>query len=571
MIKTILVLTIFLVGIISISNYLQPAYAVPVVFIGNGPNVPDGSYLNAGNLAITLAFTSVEIEADTEIVIVDDIDLSQSSFFGRTYYDLVLRAPTISINHNIQIGNGAIIIDSNTLNLDGLITWHDGTLVNQARLITRATTQVNVLSNAASLQQAVRTVGYLTNPATVQVSAGQYHENLDITRSVLLKGNAGTAEAGADSTAPEIFGTQAGGNVITVNVNNVMIYGLHLQAQVNGGSLTDSANGIYASGVSDLTISQNTLEGFCGLGISTPGSSGVTLDANLAIPTGTTEVPYNGVDEDCNGSDLTDVDGDTYASNQSVGGTPDCDDTNASIYPGATEVPYNGVDEDCNGSDLTDVDQDTYQSNASVGGTPDCDDTNASIYPGATEVPYNGVDEDCNGSDLNDVDGDTYASNQSVGGTPDCDDSNSAINPGATEIPNDGIDQDCNGSDLITTTPWTIIGYYNPVDMNGVLNTLKSGQAVPLKFEVFDGATEKTSTSDIASFTPTQISCSSFTTTIIDAVEITNTAGTSLKYDVSSGQFHANWKTPSGKANTCWEVKTTTTNGPSISAYFKLR
>ena len=180
---------------------MQPAYAVPVVFIGNGPNLPDGSYLNAEHLAITLAFTSVEIEADTEIVIVDDIDLSQSSFFGRTYFDLSLTAPTISINHNIQIGNGAIIIDSNTLNLDGLIT-SDGTLVGPVHLITRATTQVNVLSNAASIQQAVRTVGYLTNPATVQVSAGQYHENLDITRSVLLKGNAGTAEAGADSTAP---------------------------------------------------------------------------------------------------------------------------------------------------------------------------------------------------------------------------------------------------------------------------------------------------------------------------------------------------------------------------------
>lgn len=61
-----------------------------------------------------------------------------------------------------------------------------------------------------------------------------------------------------------------------------------------------------------------------------------------------------------------------------------------------------------------------------------------------------------------------------------------------------------------------------------------------------------------------------FTTTITDAVEITNTGGTSLKYDGSSGQFHANWKTPKSP-NTCWEVKTTTTNGPSISAYFKLK
>ena len=169
-----------------------------------------------------------------------------------------------------------------------------------------------------------------------------------------------------------------------------------------------------------------------------------------------------------------------------------------------------------------------------------------------------------------DADGDGYTTDGSGLGL-DCNDNNSAINPGATEIPNDGIDQDCSGSDLITATPWTITGYYNPVDMNGVLNTLKSGQSVPFKFEVFDGPTEKTSTSDIASFTQTQVSCSILTTTLTDAIEIINTGGTSLKYDVLSGQFHANWKTPSGMANTCWEVKTTTTNGPSIFAYFKLK
>ena len=58
------------------------------------------------------------------------------------------------------------------------------------------------------------------------------------------------------------------------------------------------------------------------------------------------------MDQDCDGSDLTDVDGDGVDADQAVGGTPDCDDTDPAVFPGAVENPDDGIGQDCDGSDL---------------------------------------------------------------------------------------------------------------------------------------------------------------------------------------------------------------------------
>ena len=79
------------------------------------------------------------------------------------------------------------------------------------------------------------------------------------------------------------------------------------------------------------------------------------------------EIPYDGVDQDCDGADLTDVDGDGFESDF-VGGT-DCDDDDPSINLEADEIPYDGVDQDCDGADLTDVDGDGFESDMVGGGT----------------------------------------------------------------------------------------------------------------------------------------------------------------------------------------------------------
>jgi len=104
----------------------------------------------------------------------------------------------------------------------------------------------------------------------------------------------------------------------------------------------------------------------------------------------------DGLDNDCDG-DLpaveADDDGDGYRRCDL-----DCDDEDASVNPGAQEVPYDSVDNDCDGGDLTDADGDGFDWDGMPGGE-DCDDNDATIHPGATEVNGDNVDSDCDGSD----------------------------------------------------------------------------------------------------------------------------------------------------------------------------
>ena len=121
----------------------------------------------------------------------------------------------------------------------------------------------------------------------------------------------------------------------------------------------------------------------------------------------------------------------------------------------------------------------------------------------------------------------------------------------------------------LTVLAWTLTGFYQPVDMNGVYNTVKGGSTVPLKFEVFAGPTELTDVAVVDRFEVKGVACPAAGAPI-DDIELTTTGGTSLRYDSVGGQFIQNWQTLK-KPGVCYSVTMFTDDGSSIVAFFKLK
>ena len=131
----------------------------------------------------------------------------------------------------------------------------------------------------------------------------------------------------------------------------------------------------------------------------------------------------------------------------------DCDDGDAQSYPGAEEEPYDGIDQDCDGLDLCDVDQDGFDHfdcSGDIKGS-DCDDEDSTVYPGAPELD-DGIDNDCNGlAEDDDTDGDGLADEDEkrVDTDPDNPDSDGDGVPDGQEVTDPDNPEDTDGDGVI--------------------------------------------------------------------------------------------------------------------------
>lgn len=120
---------------------------------------------------------------------------------------------------------------------------------------------------------------------------------------------------------------------------------------------------------------------------------------------------------------------------------------------------------------------------------------------------------------------------------------------------------------LLTAALGQTKGFYQPVDMGGVYNTVKGGATVPVKFTLYAGTTQVTDPAKVA-FSATKASCSTGAAT--DAVETTTTGATSLRYDTTAGQFVYSWQTPK-TAGSCYQLTMTSADGSTTNALFQLK
>ena len=208
--------------------------------------------------------------------------------------------------------------------------------------------------------------------------------------------------------------------------------------------------------------SENPNAGECDDNIDNDGDGSTDCDDTDCVAAQNCQDPTN------------DSDGDGYIDDD------DCNPYNPYVNPGASEIPNNGLDDDCDGitdegSGGTDTGGGgTDTGNSNTGNGTICADTCTGILGAAN----NGTCEDGGfndqalfvgslilgsspcafGSDCSDcgtridADGDFHEPDPSGLGLPfalyfDCDDTNPNVNSSATEIPGNGIDEDCDGSD----------------------------------------------------------------------------------------------------------------------------
>lgn len=146
---------------------------------------------------------------------------------------------------------------------------------------------------------------------------------------------------------------------------------------------------------------------------------------------------------------------------------------------------------------------------------------------------------------------------------------------GATGVNGDGSNNTKfdSGAAYVFTVPsqltYQFEGFFAPVQGGGVLNNVKAGRAVPLKWRVLDGQGQAVTTLTNVSIKVEPVSCSQGT--VIGPEIEADAAGASGLQNLGNGYYQFNWKTSTSLTNSCATLHLDLGDGLNHTALFLLR
>jgi hypothetical protein len=148
--------------------------------------------------------------------------------------------------------------------------------------------------------------------------------------------------------------------------------------------------------------------------------------------------------------------------------------------------------------------------------------------------------------------------------------SGSTFGPGTTHVTCTAVDAAGNRAtgNFAVTVAFAFGGFLAPVDGNNVVNVVKGGSTVPLKWQLPNQRGGYIG--DLAVVARTASGVVSCTGGTLDDLSQYATGGTSLRYDTTAQQYIYNWQSPKAPGK-CYRVTVSFVDGQSYSATFLLK
>lgn len=216
-----------------------------------------------------------------------------------------------------------------------------------------------------------------------------YYDKPVVSLSISLDGNANDGEVEADGRSKELDNVRPSVEDVFGGPGDDTITGSDVANELDGSDGNDVISG--GDGIDDGT---DRFQGGPGVDIIV-SRDGNAERVECGDSAGHADTAKSDTVDEVSGCESNEASADLQPDQDNDGFlTPqDCNDKDRSINPGATDVPDDGIDQNCDQADAQVLDRDGDGFNKDV----DCDDADKNSFPNGREVLGNAADENCDG------------------------------------------------------------------------------------------------------------------------------------------------------------------------------